>query len=101
MVNHHCARKGYFRVGELKQLFPNDLRREESLRLVGQVILGIQRLPFWEMLHNRMLEPIDVFSRCRRNRNDFGETVVRAVTIDDREESRFPYEVDLVQNDEG
>ena len=61
-IDDDRARKGNLRVGELQELFADDFACEESLGLIGQIILRIERLAFRQPIDDRPLEAIDVVS---------------------------------------
>ena len=57
-IDHDRARKWDFRPRELQQFLAHDLRREEPLRLIGQVVERIQRLPLGQPVDDRALETV-------------------------------------------
>src|SRR5205807_2472279 len=72
-IDDDGARERNLVARQLQQLLADDLGREETLRLIRQVVGRIARLPFRQTVENDALETIDVVPRPGGHGNDLGE----------------------------
>ena len=72
-IDDDRGRERQLRVRVPQHLLAHQLGHEEPLGLIGQVVVGIERLAFGKMRQQHRLEALDVVARQRRDRHDVGE----------------------------
>src|SRR6267154_3757253 len=98
-VDDNRARKWNLGVREAEDLLAHDFGGEKTLGLIGQVLGRIPRLALGQLIDDCPLETVHVVPGRGRHRDDLREVRQLRIAIHDRQELRFPEQVDLVQNE--
>ncbi len=86
-------------IHDLDRLLADNFRREKALGLIGDLILGKVRLALRQPIHNFALQFVDACSLQSRNRNDRRELKGFLQRVDERQQLRFRYPIDLVESE--
>src|SRR5208337_609804 len=101
LVHDHGQRVRHLVVGQLNGFFPDDLAREEALRLVRNLILRKKRLPFRQILENFLQQLFATIAPQRGNGHQRRERKRFRERIHQRQKLGFRYAVNLVQRQYG
>ena len=99
-IDHHRGHERQLGVGVAQHLLAHRLGREHALGLVGEEVVGIERLAGGEPPDDLPLEDVDPVAGRRRHRHERGEVALPAVPVDERQQARLGDEIDLVEDEQ-